>query len=83
MASAASHCPPVDGEYDRQVVPSRPLQLRIDPLADLEDIDRILAVRVKGSRPSIRTLLTERRDAMAALAAELWPPEHLSVGRPW
>lgn len=46
-------------------------QLRLDPLFDIEQVDSILSRRQPGSRPGQRRLLTERRDAMASLAAEL------------
>jgi hypothetical protein len=46
-------------------------QLRLDPLQDLEAVDSLLRRRQPGSRPGQRRLLTERRDAMRALAAEL------------
>jgi len=49
----------------------RPIQLRVDPLFDIEQVDVALRVRSFGSQPGERRLLTERRDAMAALAAEL------------
>lgn len=48
-------------------------QLRLDALADLEAVDVALRSRARGSRPGARRLLTERRDAMRALALELLP----------
>lgn len=48
-------------------------QLRIDPVADMEDIDRLIESRERGSRPGLLRLLTERRDAMRSLAQALHP----------
>lgn len=48
-------------------------QLRLDALADLENAHTLLAERAPRSSPSERALLTEARDAMAALARELLP----------
>lgn len=48
-------------------------QLRIDALGDIAAVDALVRSRTSGSRPGLRRLLTERRDAMAALAAELRP----------
>ena len=47
------------------------VQLRLDPLQDLEDADALINSRRKGTRPGLLPLLSERRDAMRALAAEL------------
>lgn len=49
------------------------VQLQIDPLSAIEELDSTLRRRRPGSRPGQRRLLTERRDAMRALAAEIAP----------
>lgn len=46
----------------------RPVQLRIDALADVQNVDEAIRARRAGSRPGLRALLTERRNAMAAEA---------------
>jgi hypothetical protein len=51
----------------------KPFQLRLDPVGDIERADALLASRAKGSKPGERRLLTERREAMAALASMLRP----------
>jgi hypothetical protein len=47
--------------------------LRFDALADIVNVDAAIRVRSHGSQPGLRRLLTERRDAMRALAGELAP----------
>ena len=61
-------------EYEQHassVKPFGPEQLRLDPLADIVNVDERLRSWAVGSRPGAARLLTERRDAMRALAAEL------------
>lgn len=76
MASGASHSLTVESQSTPKAESVQALaltQLRFDALADLEAIDSLLRRRQPGSRPGQRRLLTERRDAMRALAAELAP----------
>lgn len=70
----------VEAQYDAKRHSGQALdfvQLRIDPLAQLEQVDSQLRRRQPGSRPGQRRLLTERRDAMRALAAELAPTTYV------
>ena len=76
MGARSAHILPVESQSTPQAESVKPLpliQLRLDALHDLEVIDSLLRRRQPGSRPGQRRLLTERRDAMAALAAELRP----------
>ena len=49
------------------------IQLYLDPIYDIEQFDSIIAARKPRSRPGLARLLTARRDAMRALAAQLMP----------
>jgi hypothetical protein len=67
---------PVEGQSTPQAESVKSLtfvQLRIDPLGEIEETDRVIRSRQRGSRPGLTRLLTQRRDAMRALAAELLP----------
>lgn len=76
MGRAKRSVLPVEAQYIPQGYPVMDLglcQLRLDPLGDVERCDLALRTRAPRSRPGERRLLTERRDAMRALAAELAP----------
>jgi len=76
MARAERTVLPVETQYDAQRHPVADLlgvNLRLDALGDLERADLALSTHAPHTRPGIRRLLTERRDAMRALAAELAP----------
>jgi hypothetical protein len=49
------------------------VQLYLDPVYDIEQFDSIIRARKPRSRPGLARLLTARRDAMRALAAQLLP----------
>lgn len=67
---------PVEAQYDAQRHSDQALglvQLQLDPVCTIEEADALLRSRASGSRPGAHRLLTIRRDAMRALAAELAP----------
>jgi hypothetical protein len=75
----------VEGQHDAQRHSGQGLSgvaLRIDAVGDLERLDRAIRDRAPGSRPGLRRLLTERRDAMRALAAQL-APTSVRQGATW
>jgi hypothetical protein len=49
------------------------VQLYLDPIYELEELDRYIAARRPRQRPGLRASLTKRMHVMRALAAQLHP----------
>jgi len=76
VAAPKAHIYRVEDQYEptgesRQALDL--VQLYLDPVYDIEQFDSIIRARKSRSRPGLARLLTARRDAMRALAAQLMP----------